>query len=164
MLRLTKKILGFAVFALGVPLASPALALVIHQCPTNITFHEVRTEIVASTTSSTTFQLLPGATTDFGVGNQACIRVLFTAETRCTVSPANDRCDIRAVINGVEMHPRSGGTRTMDSEHNMRRAHAYEWVEELGEGNYAVRIERRVQDPATVFEIDDWTLVVMKYE
>jgi hypothetical protein len=134
------------------------------DCPTNLVRHIVITQTAATTTSSTAFQLIPGATTQFVVGNFACIKVLFTAETACRTSNAADYCVIRATLNGVEMNPAAGGTQVIDSESNTPQGHAFEWIAEAGEGNQVIRIERKVLNAATRFQVDDWTLDVERFD
>ena len=165
MLRHVRKILAFAVLATVLPLASPASAVVqVFTCNGGLVNNEVRADNVLRTTSSTSFVPIPGTTTSLQIPNSSCVKVLFTAETTCVKSAASDICDIRAVVNGVEMHPQAGGTQIMDSESGGRQAHAYEWIARLGENPYTLRIEWKVRNAATRFEIDDWTMDIMRVD
>lgn len=143
----------------GLEVTSPG-ARVGTTCGALVT-NEVITENAVSTTRSTSFVGLPGASVSVSVPNTACIKVLFTAETACLRSAENDSCFIRAVVNGVEMHPQGGGTQVIDSESDTRRGHAFEWVLRVGEGVYTIAVEQRVRSAATRFQIDDWTMDVM---
>jgi hypothetical protein len=160
--------LSFAL--LGGALGTPALGqtLITTDCPTNLVRNIFITQTAASTTTSTAFVLIPGATTSFVVGNFACIKVLFTAETACrnavATSTTADYCVIRATINGAEMNPAAGGSQVIDSESDTPQGHAFEWIDTVGEGNNIIRIERRVLNSATRFQVDDWTLEVQRYD
>jgi hypothetical protein len=118
----------------------------------------VESDNVAASTNSTTFATLPNATASVTVNGPRCLKVTFTAETRCGQSGASDRCDLRALVNGVRMHPQDD-IRTIDSESRFPQGHAYEWFVAVAQaGTYTVAIQGRVFSSATVFTVDDWTL------
>jgi hypothetical protein len=142
----------------GPPGAPPGGAYTQQQCGDE-QFNLVRTQSTPAVTSSTTFAGLPGSAFPFSVAaNQSrCIKVVFTAETSCTDSNANDYCYVQAVIDGVPMNPNGQGFQAIDSEDPTASAHGYEWVARVGPGNHVLELEQRVRNNNTVFRIDDWT-------
>jgi hypothetical protein len=128
----------------------------------------IKTSVQGSFTNATNFTLLQGARlpeVEVPDGATRCVKVLFTAETACEDSAASDFCYIRAVAvdaNGVvhPLDPQGGGFQAMDSEDDTASAHAYEWVKRLEEGEYEIRIERRVGNAMTQYWTDDWTFDV----
>lgn len=125
----------------------------------------VKTESSPSTTKSVNFVPLPGANTQIVVpdGQSRCVKVLLTAETACRKTGAADFCYVRALADGVPMDPNGAGFQAMDSEDGTASAHAFEWIERLGEGPHIIRIEQRVGNAATTFYKDDWTFDVSVY-
>jgi hypothetical protein len=122
----------------------------------------VVTENAVSTTSSTSFVNVPGAGLTVAVpsGATRCIKVLFTAESACSVTSGGDYCYVRALDNGVEMNPQGASFQAIASEASTARGHAFEWVRRVPAGNHAIVLQRRVAAAATVFTIDDWTFDV----
>jgi len=119
----------------------------------------VRTQSGPSTTRSTTFLPLPGATTSVTLPpeHSGCVKVLLTAESSCGLSVYDDYCYVQATIDGAPMDPNGGGFQALDSEDATASAHAYEWVGHVGPGTHLVQIQQRVGNAATSFYIDDWT-------
>ena len=119
----------------------------------------MRTQSSPGVTSSPTFVNLPGTAFPFAVPQNAsrCIKVVFTAETSCTGSNANDYCYVQALIDGVPMDPDGQGVQAIDSEDSTASGHGYEWVQRVGPGNHVLEIEQRVGNNNTVLRVDDWT-------
>ena len=129
----------------------------------------VTTQNNLTTTSSASFVDLPGAVQNISVqlsaGTLGCVKVVFTAEAACLGSAAGGNiCFIQALLDDVPMQPQGGGRQAFISQDVTASAHAYEWVRRVGEGNHVVRIQQRVGDANTVFEIDDWTFDIQIYE
>jgi hypothetical protein len=127
----------------------------------------VRTENALSTTNSVAFVDVPNAVLVFGVpaGASRCVKVVFTGEAACRGPAAvTDFCFIRALLDGVEMLPQGGGFQVFLSEDPTANAHAYEWVRRVGGGNHIVRIQRRVGNAGTFFDLDDWTFDLQIYQ
>jgi len=132
----------------------------------------VTTQNNLTTTSSASFVDLPGAVQNISVqlsaGTLGCVKVVFTAEAACLGSAAGGNiCFIQALLDDVPMQPQGGGRQAFISQVSQdvtASAHAYEWVRRVGEGNHVVRIQQRVGDTNTVFEIDDWTFDVQIYD
>jgi hypothetical protein len=133
-------------------------AAVLTRCGSHIS-SLVKTQIAQSSAQSTFFATVPGAVLSFSVpaGQTRCIKVLFTAQASCRATGANDTCFIRATDNGAELHPHGQGEQIFVTEDSTPGGHAYEWVGRVGAGSHTVRIERRVQAPATTFVLDNWT-------
>ena len=129
----------------------------------------VTTQNNLTTTSSASFVDLPGAVQNISVqlsaGTLGCVKVVFTAEAACLGSAAGGNiCFIQALLDDVPMQPQGGGRQAFISQDVTASAHAYEWVRRVGEGNHVVRIQQRVGDTNTVFEIDDWTFDIQIYD
>ena len=127
----------------------------------------VRTENAPSVTNSVAFVDVPNAIQGFTVpaGVTRCVKVVFTGEAACRGPAAvTDFCFIRALLDGVEMLPQGGGFQVFLSEDPTANAHAYEWVRRVGGGNHIVRIQRRVGNAGTFFDLDDWTFDLQIYQ
>ena len=113
-------------------------------------------------TSNVAPAVIPGTAFAFAVpANQSrCVKVLLTAETSCTDSNANDYCYVQAQIDGAPMDPDGAGFMTIDSEDVTADGHAFEWVKRVGEGPHTIQITRAVDNAATTFTHDDWTMDV----
>jgi hypothetical protein len=114
---------------------------------------------VAVNSTSTTYELLPGTRTVINVpaGQTRCLKVLFTAASLCGGQPAAvDYCLIRAVVDGVEMNPRT--ITQFDSENTTGAAHALSWVKAVGPGQHIIAIQRRVNHPNSIFQLIGWTM------
>lgn len=118
----------------------------------------------ASTTTSTSFALLPGAAATFTIFQSACVRILFTAETGCSQTSAQDFCYVRALDNGIPMDPAGAGRQAIDSENSSAKGHAFQWMSFVGISKFSEEheftIEWKVGDRPTQFHIDDWTMTV----
>jgi hypothetical protein len=127
----------------------------------------VRTENALSVTNAVAFVDVPGAVQGFTVpaGTTRCVKVVFTGEAVCRGPAAvADFCYIRALLDGVEMLPQGAGFQAFLSEDASANAHAYEWVSRVAAGNHVVRIQRRVGNVNTFFELDDWTFDLQIYQ
>ena len=124
----------------------------------------VRTENAASTTTSTAFNNLPGASTTITVpeGSTRCVKVVFTAEASCEETGSADFCYVRAVVNGVAMEP-IDSFQAFVSESTTASGHAAEWIKRLAAGTHTIVIQRRVGSASTPFRLDDWTFDVQVY-
>jgi hypothetical protein len=144
--------------------AAPPPAPATVSCTTSL-FSIVRTQPAADTTISTTFVAVPGATATFTIpsGQTRCVKVLFTGETSCVQSAAQDFCYVRAMNNAVEMPPAGATFQAIDSEHSTGQAHAYEWVSRMTAGSHTITLQRRVGNISTTFALDDWTFDVQVY-
>jgi len=92
-----------------------------------------------------------------------CAVVLFTAETACKGTSTNDTCYIRALDNGVPMHPGPNGA-VLDSESQRPSAHALAWVTRGPlSGTHHFTIEVPVGKIGTTFVIDNWTIHVQLF-
>lgn len=123
----------------------------------------VKTENVASATSSVGFVVLAGAVTTVVVPARTtrCIKVVFTASAACRgPSAVSDTCIIRALDNGAEFSPQGSSVQTFVSEDPTQNAHAFEWIRRVGPGNHGIVIQRRVFNAASSFLLDDWTFDV----
>ena len=126
----------------------------------------ILTQNVPSTTGSTSFVPLPGATTSMYVGNSYgdyCIRIVFTAETGCSQTSAGDYCYVQALHNGVPLDPNGGGLQAIDSESGPAEGHAFQWatlIDSETEGQHTFSIRWRVRNAPTQFYVDDWTLSI----
>jgi len=160
---LKSKLLLLCVFLSGIVVSSGASAVnIVTGCGPLIS-NIVRTENAASVTNSVAFVLLPGAVIGINVpaGQTRCIKVLFTGEAACRGPAAvTDYCLVRALDNGVELNPQGGGAQVFLSEDATENGHAYEWVRRIGAGNHNILIQRRVNNAATGFLLDDWTFDV----
>jgi hypothetical protein len=127
---------------------------------------QIRTETTGRETDSTSFVTVPGAQANVGIpaGLTRCLRVVFTGEAGCAGNNGPDFCYVRALINGTVMDPNGGGEQVFASDDTTAESHAYEWVERVGPGNYAIVIQGRVADSDTTFFLDDWTFDVQVQE
>jgi hypothetical protein len=129
-----------------------------------------RSENVATLSSSTVFNDVPGATIVKTVptGRTQLINARFTAESNCTraVPAAGGWCSTRIVaqrIGGatVELNPQSGIDYAFDSvATDQHEGHAMERSIRLGAGTYVIRVQRAVTNNAISFRLDDWHLAV----
>jgi len=122
----------------------------------------VRTQSTQGSTNSTVPVAFPNSVMTINVpaNTTRCIKVLFTAETSCTGSAGLDYCRVQALIDGLPMDPDGAGFMTIDSEDVTADGHAFEWVKRVGEGPHTIQITRAVDNAATTFTHDDWTMDV----
>jgi hypothetical protein len=133
-----------------------------------------RANDLPSTTSSTVFNDLPGASVIVSVpaGRTQLINARFTAETICSraVPALGGSCSVRIAATRlpggptVGLNPNSGNDYAIDSVRGLDAAegHAMERSLRLGPGAYLVRVQRAVTSPAISFRLDDWHLAVQK--
>ncbi len=121
----------------------------------------------ATTTNSTSFVDLPGASTTITVASntRALVLARFSAESAC--SGGTGYCPVRILINGTEADPAVGNDFAFDStdggndtaasweSHAVERSRAY-----FTPGTYTVRVQYKTTQSATILRLDDWTLVV----
>ena len=129
-----------------------------------------RSENVATLSSSTVFNDVPGATIVKTVpaGKTQLVNARFTAESNCTraVPAAGGWCSTRIVaqrIGGatVELNPQAGIDYAFDSvATDQHEGHAMERSIRLGAGTYIIRAQRAVTSNAVSFRLDDWHLAV----
>jgi hypothetical protein len=129
-----------------------------------------RSENVATLSSSTVFNDVPGATIVKTVptGKTQLVNARFTAESNCTraVPAAGGWCSTRIVaqrIGGatVELNPQAGIDYAFDSvATDQHEGHAMERSIRLGAGTYVIRVQRAVTNNAISFRLDDWHLAV----
>lgn len=147
-----------AILMLAAP--EPAHALTGINCG-KVIQNVLRLENGPSAINSMAFVNLVNVNVSVPAGTSGCIKVLFTAEAACR-GPAgvNDTCYIRAIDNGVEIHPQGANAQVFLSEDPTENAHAYEWVHRVRAGNHNIIIQRRVGNAGTSFLLDDWTFDV----
>lgn len=123
----------------------------------------VRTQSTQGSTNSVNPVAFPNSVMTINVpdGASRCVKVLFTVETSCTGNAgAFDYCRVQALIDGAPMDPDGAGFMTIDSEDVTADGHAFEWVKRVGEGPHTIQITRAVDNAATTFTHDDWTMDV----
>ena len=124
----------------------------------------VKTETEITNNGNTFFTQVPGATVgvSVAVGTSRCIKVRFTAATKCTsFSFPGGVCFVRPLISNVPFFPATPGGTPFNGGASFREtANAFQWVRRVGPGNYTIVLQSRVNDPSIDFQIDDWTLEV----
>jgi hypothetical protein len=160
MVRNLLKGLGLAAIAtvMGGMSVSEA-APVAHACAAPIR-SMVKTDTGGLKTSATNFVNVPGAaaTVTVPAGKSYCVKVRFSVQMRCFGSAGNDECFIRVVSGGgVVFDPSIEVSFSTTQSVGVR---SFEWVKELGPGSHAVRVQAVVQDAATQFDLQMWTLNV----
>lgn len=127
----------------------------------------VVTESSPSTTNSTAFLDIPGASASISVpaGKTQLVQVRFSAESSCFGS-TGWWCSVRILANGVEMLPAAGTNYAFDSSSatdDYYEGNAMERTLLLGAGNYTILAQWAVLDAAVSFRLDDWTLTVTQF-
>ncbi len=124
----------------------------------------VKTDTNAYSTSSTSWVSLPGGSVALSVpnGKQKLFIAEFDAESYC--QSGSGWCSVRILVDGIEMHPASGGDFAFDSvdtdryeSHAMTRTYG-----PMGPGQHTFQVQLKVNDAATQFRVDDWTFKVFK--
>lgn len=124
----------------------------------------IKTETNEFTTSSTSWVTLPGAAFNMAVPNglQKTFIAEFDAESYC--QSGSGWCSVRILVDGVEMHPASGGNFAFDSvdtdryeSHAMSRTYG-----PMSSGQHSFEVQVKTNDPDTLFWLDDWTFKVFK--
>jgi hypothetical protein len=131
-------------------------------------------ETAATTTASTVWVNVPGATTTVTIPALTTDLILaqYTAESVCF--GASGWCPVRILLNGVEMDPASGTDFAFDSSdggaaspsswesHAVQRSRAY-----TNSNTFPVSVTIQVQYMTTVagmtFRLDDWHLTVQQF-
>ncbi len=95
-------------------------------------------------------------------GTTRCLLVQFNAETACSGDPGthDDFCYVRALDNGVEMNPVSGGFTAFQSEDPTAESNSHRWIRRVGAGTHTISIQRRTDGGTTAFHLDDSMLTV----
>jgi hypothetical protein len=126
------------------------------------------TGVGATTTSSTTFADLPGASTTVTVpaGATATLFISFSAESAC--SGAAGYCTARVVVDGNEAAPVVGNDFAFDSTDGATEgtssweSHAMERVVTgLAAGAHTVTVQYAVTAAAATLRLDDWGLTAV---
>lgn len=123
-------------------------------------------ETTATTSNSTSFVAVPGATTTVFVpsGESALILARFSAESAC--SGGTGYCSVRILINGAEMDPVAGLDFAFDSTDGGREtaasweSHSMDRSRVVGPGTYTIVVQRATTSSATTLRLDDWSLTV----
>ena len=144
-------------------ISSAAAAPVVTSCGAPIS-SIVRTDNFASSTTSTAFGPVPGganAVVNVPAGTTRCIRVTFSASANCLGGDLNEVCFIRAIENGSELNPITGGTLGFTpSDESAKSANSFQWAKRVGPGSHTIIIQRRVNAAATNFTTYFWSLTV----
>lgn len=123
----------------------------------------------ATTTTSQSFQDLPGATENVIVppGETARLYVLFSAESACY--GGTGYCSVRILVDGNEIQPAGGtdfrfdSTDVGDEGSSSWEAHAMvRNSDTLSAGAHAVKVQYRTNAVATTLRLDDWSLVIFR--
>jgi hypothetical protein len=136
---------------------------------------QVASSGVLSDSSPTSFVNLAGATTSITVpvNTTAMILARFTAESSCSAPgvAVQNWCSVRILVDGVEAQPAVGNNFAFDStdEGNETVAswesHSVDrYAAGVGPGAHSVTVQEAVTSAATVFQLDDWTLVVEAFK
>uniref|UniRef100_B8HML7 Peptidase domain protein n=1 Tax=Cyanothece sp. (strain PCC 7425 / ATCC 29141) TaxID=395961 RepID=B8HML7_CYAP4 len=125
----------------------------------------------ATSTTSTSFVTLPGASTTITIpsGKRAIIMARFSAESVCF--GASGYCSVRITANGTELSPVVGKDFAFDSTNNNNET-SVSWESHsmdrssrvLGSGTYIIRVQYATTDPSINFRLDDWSLIVEKVD
>jgi hypothetical protein len=140
-----------------------------------IDFVRVSRSTSVTTTSSTTYAQVPGASliVDVAAGTRALIIARFTAESQCTTTGVSGRyCLVRitATSGGTteNLAPEDPGNFAFDSADNGNEdsgsweSHAADRSILLGPGRWTVRVQYAVINGDTTFHVDDWHFTVMR--
>jgi hypothetical protein len=120
------------------------------------------TGVGATTTSSTAFTDLPGASTSVTVpaGATATLFISFSAESLCT---GGGYCPVRVVVDGNEAAPVVGNDFAFDSTDDGNwESHAIERVATgVAAGAHTVTVQYATTNAATTLRLDDWGLTAV---
>jgi hypothetical protein len=121
----------------------------------------------ATTTSSTAYVNVPGASRRITVasGQRALILARFSAESECSGGPPGSWCSVRIMIGNAEGKPAAGLDFAFDSvgvgpTDDSRESHSMDRSRVLGAGTWTIRVQYAVNNTATNFQVDDWSLTV----
>jgi hypothetical protein len=129
-------------------------------------------ETSASTTTSTSFVAVPGASVGVFVpsGTTRLIMARYSAESAC--SGGTGYCSVRIVARNnstgaiTELQPAVGIDFAFDSTDAGREtgssweSHSMDRSQRLGAGSYTISAQRAVTSSATTLRLDDWSLTV----
>jgi hypothetical protein len=132
----------------------------------------VARETTATTSSSTSFVDIPGASVAVFVpsGTSRLFLARYSAESAC--SGGTGYCSVRIVARNsstgaiTELQPASGSDFAFDSTDAGREtassweSHSMDRSNRLGAGSYTIRAQRAVTSASTTFRLDDWSLTV----
>ena len=120
------------------------------------------TEDAPSATTASSFLGFASNGVTVAANTTRCLLVEFTGETACVgdTGTADDFCYLRAIANGVEMLPMSGGFLAFSSEHGTSQSNSARWLRRVsGASNhttYTVTLQRKTDGLNTQFNPDDW--------
>ena len=127
----------------------------------------IKTQTSDFTTSATTWVNLPTANFNMSVptGQQKIFIAQFGAESLCT--GASGYCNVRILMDGVEMNPSSGKDFAFDTittgGADWWEAHQITRVAgPVPAGLHSFKVQVSTTDAVTQFRVDDWTFMVMK--
>ncbi len=127
----------------------------------------VKTESVASSTQSTTFVPIAGATTAVTIpagSPPRCIKVRFSVVAKCDlvgITNNVDGCFVRATRNGGELNSKTATSSFAAGAFPVfAAAYSFEWIANVGPGTHTIAIQERVHDDNTILTILNWTLDV----
>ena len=129
-------------------------------------------ETTDSTTNSTSFVPVPGASAEVLInpGASRLIMARYSAESAC--SGPRGYCSIRIVARNnatgaiTQLEPAVGKDMAFDSTDGGEESpaswesHSMDRSLRLGAGSYTIRAQRAVTSSATTFRLDDWSLTV----
>jgi hypothetical protein len=117
----------------------------------------------ATTTNSTAFVNLAGATESITVptGETARIYAVFSSESQC--SGGGGWCIVRITVDGTELNPVVGTDFAYDSVGDPWESHAVARSSEtLAAGAHTVQVQVATTSAATTLRTDDWALVIWR--
>jgi hypothetical protein len=130
---------------------------------------KVATSGDATTTSSTSFDLLQATEIEVPTGSTATIVATFSAESACY--SAAGFCSVRILIDGSEMQPDVGTDFAFDStDDNTETSSSWEshaivrYATGVAAGNHNVQVQQRVSSATTILRLDDWALSIVAYK
>ena len=167
-MKKTKNIIASLLISAG--FVTPALAAVTHtgKAVNSVT---VVTESATSSTGSTAFTNLPGASVTIKVpaGKTQLVQAQFSSQSICFANVGFSWCAIRILADGVEMAPADGINFAYDSTSTDGQAGAFfkalsmDRTIVLGAGTHTITAQWAVHDSGLSFQIDNWTYTVTQY-
>ena len=172
MLLLAASVGLVATVALGSAVAALRLQAATTLSGRAVTAVKVVSDAAESSTLSSTFMDIPGATVTIKVpaATQALLLVRFSGESRCDISfPAT--CAVRVLVNGVEAQPSRGIASAFDSAPGtgpptqvvLRQSHSIDRsAGPLDPGSYTVDVQYAIsfEGGGSSFRLQDWSLTV----
>ncbi|MDR4305306.1 hypothetical protein IHQ68_01545 [Chelatococcus sambhunathii] len=123
----------------------------------------------AASTSSTTFQDVPGGTTNLKIKqDNTLVTVRFSAESQCSGGTPGNWCSVRIVAerNGVEeeLRPNSGSDFAFDSVESggdgFWTSASVDRSIVLAKGKYKIKVQWATTSGSTTFRLDDSSLTI----